>query len=285
MMTRRLLRVLGRLLWAGVLAGSFVLSAYLAFNSFVRRGEVVLPDVVGLSLDEAQARLDTMGVTVNWRKERDRFDSRIDAGNVVLQIPKGGTPAKRRSSVEVGLSRGREMIEVPDLADQSIQTVLVRLKAAGLVLGRSFGVFSPGGAEGSVVMQTPAPGTLVDPSTPVDLFVRLTEVGESYVMPDLIYRDYDTVRGFFERNGFRFGSVKYEPYEGVAPGIVLRQHPLPGHRLRRRDVISLVVAGGDRVGAASPATAGGATMELASAALPLRHLRLGSGGPTTEVRR
>jgi beta-lactam-binding protein with PASTA domain len=242
-----LLRVLGRLLWVGVLAASFVVSAYLAFNSFVRRGEVVLPDVVGLSLDEAQARMATAGVTVNWRKERDRFDSEVVAGKVVLQVPKGGTPAKRRSSVDVGLSRGREMIEVPDLADQSLQTVMVRLKAAGLVLGRSFNVFSANGAEGSVVLQTPAPGTLVDPSTPVDLFVRLADTGSSFVMPDLINRDYDAVRAFFERQGFRFGSVKYEPYEGAAPGVVLRQHPLPGHRLRRRDVISLVVAGGGRI--------------------------------------
>lgn len=246
-MPRRLLRALGRLLWAGVLTAGFVFSAYLAFNAFVRRGELILPDVVGLSLDQAQARLGRSGVAVNWRQDRDRFDSQVEAGKVVLQIPKGGTPAKRRSTVDVALSRGREMIEVPDLADQTIQTVLVRLKAVGLVLGRSSGIFAPGGSEGSVAMQTPAAGTLVDPSTPVDLFVRLSDVGESFVMPDLIYRDYDTVRGFFERSGFRFGSVKYEPYEGAVPGVVLRQHPLPGHRLRRRDLISLVVAGGDRL--------------------------------------
>ena len=241
-MLRRLLRVLGRLLWVGVLAASFVLSAYVAFNGFVRRGEVILPDVTGLSLDEAQVRMASAGVTVNWRKERDRFDSDVDAGKVVLQIPKGGTPAKRRSSVDVALSRGREMIEVPDLAEQTMQTVLVRLKAAGLVAGRSFNIFSPDGAEGAVVLQSPAPGTLVDPSTPVDLFVRLADTGESFVMPDLINHDYDNVRRFFERNGFRFGSVKYEPYEGIADGTVLRQYPLSGHPLRHNDIISLVVA-------------------------------------------
>ena len=94
-MLRGLLRALGRLLWAGVLAAGFVLSAYLAFNGFVRRGEVILPDVVGFSLDEAESRLASAGVEINWRKERDRFDARVDAGKVVLQIPKGGTPAKR----------------------------------------------------------------------------------------------------------------------------------------------------------------------------------------------
>jgi eukaryotic-like serine/threonine-protein kinase len=244
---RRLLRLLGHLAWAGVLAAGFVLSSYLSFNGFVRRGEVILPDVVGLSLDEAEARLATTGVEVRWLKERDRFDAEVPAGKVVLQIPKGGTPAKRRAAVDVALSRGRELIEVPDLAEQPLQSVVVHLRAAGLVLGRSFGIYSPGGPEGTVVLQTPAPGTLVDPSTPVDLFLRLADVGDSFVMPDLIYHDYDGVRAFFESRGFRFGSVKYEQYEGVAPGVVLRQYPLPGHRLRRRDVIALVVAGGERV--------------------------------------
>lgn len=267
-MPRRLLRALGRLLWAGVLAAAFVASAYTAFNGFVRRGEVILPDVVGLSLDEAEARLESAGIATTWRKERDRFDAKVEAGKVVLQIPRGGTPAKRRSTVDVALSRGREMIEVPDLVEQTMQTVLVRLKASGLVLGRSFGIFSAGGNEGAVVMQTPAAGTLVDPSTPVDLFLRLADVGESFVMPDLIYRDYDTVRAFFEHRGFRFGSVKYEPYEGAARGVVLRQHPLPGHRLRRRDVISLVVAGGDRLGEGSPAAPSSETMSLADLADP-----------------
>jgi serine/threonine-protein kinase len=244
---RRLLRALGHLLWAGVLAVGFVVSAYLSFNGFVRRGEVIVPDVVGLSLDEAQGRLARAGIEARWRKDRDRFDSEVPPGRIVLQIPKGGTPAKRRSAVEVALSRGRELIEVPDLAEQPLQSVLVRLKASGLVLGRSFGIYSAGGAEGAVVMQTPSAGTLVDPSTPVDLFLRLADVGASFVMPDLIYRDYDSVRRFFESRGFRLGSVKYEQYEGAAAGIVLRQHPLPGHRLRQRDVISLVVAAGDRI--------------------------------------
>jgi len=247
---RRLLRVLGHLSWAGVLAVGFVLSSYVAFNAFVRRGEVILPDVVGLSLDEAEARLGTAGIAVRWNKQRDRFDAGVPPGKVVLQVPKGGTPAKRRSAVEVALSRGRELVEVPDLEGQPIQTVLVHLQANGLTLGRSFGVYSDGGAEGSVVLQTPPAGTLVDPSTPVDLFLRLADTGESFVMPDLIYRDYEAARRFFESRGFRFGSVKYELYEGVASGVVLRQHPLPGHRLRRRDVISVVVAGGRRAGEA-----------------------------------
>jgi hypothetical protein len=61
-------------------------------------------------------------------------------------------------------------------------------------------------------------------------------------MPDLVYRRYEPVRRSFERRGFRLGAVKFEPYEGIADGTILRQTPLPGHPLHRLDLISLVVA-------------------------------------------
>jgi beta-lactam-binding protein with PASTA domain len=61
-------------------------------------------------------------------------------------------------------------------------------------------------------------------------------------MPDLVYRDYEQVRPYFERLGFKFGNVKFERYEGVAAGVILRQFPLPGHPLTREVPVSLVVA-------------------------------------------
>ncbi len=60
-------------------------------------------------------------------------------------------------------------------------------------------------------------------------------------MPDLVYRDYDQVRPYFEQLGFKFGNVKFERYEGVAAGVILRQFPLPGHPLTHDDAVSLVV--------------------------------------------
>jgi beta-lactam-binding protein with PASTA domain len=64
-------------------------------------------------------------------------------------------------------------------------------------------------------------------------------------MPDLVYRDYESARPYFEQHGFRFGSVKYERYEGVSAGVILRQFPLPGHPFTKQDNISLVVATAD----------------------------------------
>ena len=246
-MLLRILRGLGILAWFGLLLGVFVFSANLSFSRFVRRGEVTLPRLTGLSLEEGESQLAELGVRLALREDADRFDTEVPPGRIVDQIPKGGTPAKRGSVVEVALSRGRELVDVPDLLGQPMQTVLVNLKASGLSMGRVLRVFAASGEEGKVVRQHPLAETKVDPMTPVDLFVRVAGSKESLVMPDLISRDYEAVRHFFELRGFRVGSIKYEAYEGAAPGSVLRQYPLPGHRLGRRDVISLVVSAGGRV--------------------------------------
>jgi beta-lactam-binding protein with PASTA domain len=85
----------------------------------------------------------------------------------------------------------------------------------------------------------------VPPASGVDLLLAMPVPGERYVMPDLVYRNYDQVRPYFEQLGFKFGNVKFERYEGVAAGVILRQFPLPGHPVTRDDSISLVVATAD----------------------------------------
>ncbi|MDX1382010.1 MAG: PASTA domain-containing protein [Thermoanaerobaculia bacterium] len=249
----RLLRGLTLALWAAVLLAVFVAASYFSFNAFVRRGEVTVPSLAGLSLEEGSAALADVGVVMRHREDKDRFDDETPPGAIVEQTPRAGTPIKRGGEVVVALSRGRERVRVPDLVDQPMRTVLLDLRAAGLTLGRSFQVYTAHGLEGRVVRHEPPAGVEVDPMSPVDLYVRLAEAGESFVMPDLIYRDYAAVRRFFEAQGFRVGSVKFEAYEGAAPGSVLRQYPLPGHRLDRQDVISLVVTAGE---ARRPAGAG-----------------------------
>jgi beta-lactam-binding protein with PASTA domain len=96
-----------------------------------------------------------------------------------------------------------------------------------------------------VIEQDPDPNASVPPATGVDLLLAMAVPGERYVMPDLVYRNYDQVRPTFEAHGFKLGNVKFERYEGVAAGVILRQFPLPGHPVSREDGISLVVATAD----------------------------------------
>lgn len=235
------LRALLRVAYVALLGVCFAISAYGAFKLFVRSGVTPVPDLAGVSEAKAAALLADRGLVLRHGEGGDRFDAEIAAGAVVRQDPPPRTLVKRGSSVVVALSLGPERLRVPDLAGSALPTAQVALAAAGLGVGRTLQVFSDREV-GSVVEQFPPAGSSVAPQTGVDLLLSQGDEGKTFLMPDLVYRDYNGARSFFLRHGFRFGSVKFEIYEGAREGVILRQFPLAGHPLTRRDAISVVVA-------------------------------------------
>lgn len=238
-MWRTLARGLGCLGYVAVLGVIFSLVGYVAFSLFVRGGVTSVPDLGGLDEPEAMALLADQGLRTVIAGDR-RFDERVAKGHVLLQEPRAGVYVKRNAEITLTLSKGPRRIEVPSTLGQAVQAAQVSLNAAGLAVGRIFEVSSEDGRRGAIVAQYPVAGERVEIDAAVDLFVA-AENAEVYVMPDLVKRDYEDVRAFFESRGIRIGRVSYENYAGVASGTVLRQFPLAGHPLRRDDVISLAV--------------------------------------------
>lgn len=241
-MLSRLLRALAWLAYGALLAGLFALTGYFAFNLFVRRGVTTVPQLVGLPAEEARALLVDQGLEAWTTEEARRFDDEAPKGHVADQDPGAGSLVKRGARVDLIVSLGPERIAVPELAGQTLYAAQITLAGSGLAVGRTASVFCRGGDPGTVAEQSPPPGEEVARDGSVHLFLCRADAGSTYVMPDLVYHRYAEARSFLTRRGFRFGRVKYEPYEGVRPGTVLRQFPLPGHPLRPADVISLVVA-------------------------------------------
>jgi beta-lactam-binding protein with PASTA domain len=256
-MPSKLLRGLGFLAYLALLFVIFGLAAYTSFSVFVRSGATTVPTVVGLSRTDATNLLADHGLVP--REPRDgagRYDDEIPAGRVARQNPDPRTLVKRGSPVTVFLSLGPRRVAVPDLRGKTLPGAQAAISGTGLALGRILGALAPNHeAPGSVLEQDPDNGTAVAPATGVDLLLAMGTPSARYVMPDLIYRNYDQVRPYFEQLGFKFGNVKFERYEGVAAGVILRQFPLPGHPLSHDDSVSVVVATAEGVSSAAPASA------------------------------
>lgn len=240
-MWQKLLRGLGCLSYLGLLLALFAVVSYLTFSQFVRRGVTPTPELFGLAEDDARALLADQGLLFEWSEGGDRFDDEVPAGHVLLQRPRAGTLVKRGRAVTVVLSRGPQLIEVPSVAGQAAQAAQVTLAGAGLRAGRILEIFNPTGTPGTVVAQQPAGGERVERDAQVDLFLVRENTAETFIMPDLVQQPYEAVRSYFERRGYRLGRVRYETYDGIAPGTVLSHFPRAGHPLHAGDVISLVV--------------------------------------------
>ena len=240
-MLERLLRAASFAAFALLVLAVFAVSAYVGFTQWVRRGVTTVPELAGLTEEDASRLLADLGLALR-PAEAGRWSESVPVGRVLESRPRAGSFVKRGAAIETVFSLGLRRVTVPELTGKAVPAAQLVLRGEGLEPGASLSVIATNGAPGTVVGQDPPAGSTVAAGVAVDLLVAAEGAGARYVMPDLVYRRYEDVRHSLQAGGFRFGSVTFEPYEGVAEGTILRQQPLPGHPLRRSDAISLVVA-------------------------------------------
>ncbi|MFF4355230.1 Stk1 family PASTA domain-containing Ser/Thr kinase [Streptomyces sp. NPDC001604] len=96
----------------------------------VSKGSPVdVPDVTGEDLDSAKSDLEDAGLTVKVAAER--INSEYDKGQVAAQTPAGDSQAADGDTVTLTLSKGPEMVEVPDVTGDSVDDAHKALEDAG----------------------------------------------------------------------------------------------------------------------------------------------------------
>ncbi|MEU3345744.1 Stk1 family PASTA domain-containing Ser/Thr kinase [Streptomyces sp. NPDC006700] len=96
----------------------------------VSKGRAVdVPDVTGEDLDEARSDLQDAGLKVAVSSEQ--VTSEFDKGQVARQSPAADSEAAEGDTVTLTLSKGPEMIEVPDVTGNSVGDAKNTLQKAG----------------------------------------------------------------------------------------------------------------------------------------------------------
>ncbi|MEU7720582.1 Stk1 family PASTA domain-containing Ser/Thr kinase [Streptomyces tibetensis] len=127
-----------------------VVSARPADGTKVRAGAAValvvskgapidIPDVTGSDESDARSELTEAGLKVKVATERVN-SSEYDKGQVVRQSPASGTAAEG-DTVTLTLSKGPEMIEVPDVVGDSVDDARQALEGAGFEVDEDRGLF------------------------------------------------------------------------------------------------------------------------------------------------
>ncbi|MET9525149.1 Stk1 family PASTA domain-containing Ser/Thr kinase [Streptomyces coeruleorubidus] len=118
-----------------------VISARPADGTKVRTGTAValvvskgspidIPDVTGSDLADARSELEDAGLEVKVAAERVT-SSEFDKGQVAEQSPSPGGRAAEGDTVTLTVSKGPEMIEVPDVVGASVDDATRELESAG----------------------------------------------------------------------------------------------------------------------------------------------------------
>jgi serine/threonine-protein kinase len=222
-----------------VLGTLFLTSAVVSMRLALVGREVTVPEVTGLDPQKATEALAAQHLTL--QVEGERYDLRVETGKILAQDPPAGTQIKRDRKVKVITSLGSKVISIPDLRGGASRKAQITLRQQGLKLGNLSYIHSPEVREDQVISQEPLPEAERVRDDRVNLLVSRGPEEPVYVMPDLVGVDAKQAQDLLKRRGFRAANVISQPGHDAAPGSIIRQNPLAGYPVRKRDVVTLVV--------------------------------------------
>ena len=179
---------------------------------------VVVPDLRGMTLDQARARI---AGRLSLGQVNKRAAPHVAAGTVIDQSPAGGTQAAQASRVDVVLAAN--VATVPALVGRDYGDALGVLRANDLAVGRVERRLAERQAPGSVLEQHPRAGTFVDPGSSVSLVIA--ERAPECVVPNVIGSYWQAVETL-RRQGFRVTTQGPSERSASAVG----QQPAAGTR-------------------------------------------------------
>ncbi|MDX6494663.1 MAG: eukaryotic-like serine/threonine-protein kinase [Gaiellales bacterium] len=138
---------------------------------FVSSGNVKVPNVIGMTCDQATQTLDGYNLTANCV---DAPSDTAPAGQVFAQNPSAGQPAPQGGTVDLQVSTGPSQVTVPDVTNTDYNNAKQILHDNGdLHAVRSDCLSSdPSIPDGVVVATDPPAGSSVDPKSSVTVYTQ-----------------------------------------------------------------------------------------------------------------
>lgn len=96
--------------------------------------DVLIPDLVGLSLDEAKSKIEESKLEIEV--EEERYDATIEAGKIISQDPiyKENYKIKEKSKIKVIVSLGLKIVKVPKVTGKTLEEAKELLEEQDLIV-------------------------------------------------------------------------------------------------------------------------------------------------------
>ncbi|MEU9676492.1 Stk1 family PASTA domain-containing Ser/Thr kinase [Streptomyces parvus] len=201
-----------------------------------------VPSLLGQTQQTAEKRLADAGLGL---KGVDRvFSDTVERGEVVSSKPDSGDRIRGNGSVTLVVSRGPEIVRVPDVVGASLADARRSLKKVGLVPGMVTREFSEDVERGEVIRTDPRAGTDRNPDTAVALVVSK---GAPIDVPDVTGLSAEEATAELEAEGLKAEVLPGRVHSPEAAGDVAEQSPGEGTEAAEGDTIQLTVSKGPRM--------------------------------------
>lgn len=200
--------------------------------------DVVVPGIVGMSVDEARTLLSDRGLGLRIAHE---VNSDQPVNTIIRQIPDAERTVKMGREIDVHISIGKAIVETPDLTMLSEREAMLRLVQNGLELGSVSYEYRPDVAPNLVVAHSPEVGARIQRGSRVDLvFSTGAEPVPMVQIPDFRGVLLDEAIDKVEELGLVLGETFAEVDANFSPGEVTDQAPAPGTEVEVGSAVNFV---------------------------------------------
>jgi len=120
---------------AAAFAAGWLIAVFVVFpKPALARDEVAVPDLTGLSVDEARTRLGAMRLEVG--RVREMVHATAAPGAIIAQDPLGGQRLRPGAEVGLAVSRGRARVTVPDVVGMPADAAIELARRLGFATER-----------------------------------------------------------------------------------------------------------------------------------------------------
>ncbi|MGW1881734.1 Stk1 family PASTA domain-containing Ser/Thr kinase [Streptomyces sp. NPDC001970] len=201
-----------------------------------------VPPVLGQTEAAAKKRLTDAGLEVE--RTTQGFSDVYRRGTVMDIDPDPGQRIRDNGSVSLVVSRGPEIVEVPDLEGMTLAEAKNALRKVGLAPGVITKEFSVEAAQGTVTGSDPAAGTERRPDSAVALVVSK---GAPIDVPDVVGESVEDATNALREEGLEVEVAPARVHSPEDAGTVAVQSPAEGGQAAKGDTVTLTVSKGPRM--------------------------------------
>lgn len=198
-----------------------------------------VPDVVGQNVDTAKTMIQDAKFEVG--NIEMSYDPNVKENDVISQDPTSLMRALQGSKVNLVVSKGPEMVTVPEVVNKSRKEAIDALEKAGFNVDFTEDQFDKKVEAGKVCKQDPEGGQKSAKGSTI--FITISKGTEAVQVPDVVNYSESDARAALETAGFTV-RINREFSDKVDEGFVMSQTPGAGQKLDKGSSVTITVSKG-----------------------------------------
>lgn len=235
-----------KILIIAVILGLSLFAIYYVTDSMVSKqldsDEIVMPSVIDINEESAIKMLQERGLLVTIKNRE--YNQQIIEGNVISQSVSPQKKIKKGAVIELTISKGSELVTVPNIVGFDINNIQKLLADYGLEISEK--TYEESDAKKDLIIkQLPQAGEKVKKGSQINLVISSGQPDKKVVVPNVENQDQAVAISTINSSGLVLGKITKKHSDAVKKNAVISQSLNPGKEVKSGTVIDIEISIGE----------------------------------------